>query len=326
MQRASNIELLRIISILMILAHHVLVHGIADSINSTTMHLLDAFVIYGVNIFLLISGYFTIKLKWKSILNLFWICCFWKFFHLSYETFIEGVPHSLFEWIAKPLAIPFSSGGWFVDIYIMLMLVSPILNIALERMSKKELNTSILLMTIFNIIYCWMLGKENNTSGYSLYHFIYVYSIGFYIKESDISFRFKKTSVLACSLLTFILYETIGAKAFSYNSPPVIMGGILIFLIVNKLHIKSNLTNQLAQSVLSIYLATDGGLFAHKIYNNYNEALLSSSNTLTAIMQITGIALGVCLFVILLDRLRIILFIKVINPISELVLNNYRRK
>ena len=224
---------------------------------------MDAFVIYGVNIFLLISGYFTIKLKWKSILNLFWICSFWKLFHLAYETFVEGVPHTLFEWIAKPIAIPFSSGGWFVDIYIMLMLVSPILNIALERMSKKELNISILLMAIFNIVYCWMLGKEHNASGYSLYHFMFMYSLGFYIKKSELQLKFKKAGVLICSLLTFMLGEIIGGKAFSYNSPSVIVGG-LMFLIINNIRIQNSIINQIALSVLPIYLATDGGLFAKK--------------------------------------------------------------
>ena len=105
MQRQSNIELLRIISILMIVIHHVLVHGIYNSVNNSTLHFIDSFVIYGVNIFLLISGYFTLNLKWKSVINLFWICSFWKLFHLFYETYIVKVPHSLFERIAKPLAI-----------------------------------------------------------------------------------------------------------------------------------------------------------------------------------------------------------------------------
>ena len=66
MQRQSNIELLRIISILMIVIHHVLVHGIYNAVNNSTLHFIDSFVIYGVNIFLLISGYFTINLKFSG--------------------------------------------------------------------------------------------------------------------------------------------------------------------------------------------------------------------------------------------------------------------
>lgn len=55
MQRQSNIELLRIISILMIVIHHVLVHGIYNAVNNSTLHFIDSFVIYGVNIFLLVG-------------------------------------------------------------------------------------------------------------------------------------------------------------------------------------------------------------------------------------------------------------------------------
>lgn len=264
MQRLSNIELLRILSILMIVVHHVFVHGIYHVADNTTLHFLDSFFIYGVNIFLLISGYFTIKLKWKSVINLFWICSFWKLFHLSYETLVGKVSHNLFEWIAKPLAIPFSAGGWFIDIYILLLLLSPILNMTLTRMNKKELNLTILLMTIFNIVYCWGLGREHNVSGYSLYHFIYMYSLGFYLKSSSVNYKYPYLGVIACSIFTFILSFTLGGRVFSYNSPFVVIGAMCIFMAFNKLTIQNKIINVTAQSVLSIYLLSDGGLFAKK--------------------------------------------------------------
>lgn len=326
MQRLSNIELLRIISILMIVIHHVLVHGAYNAIDNTLLHLMDSFVIYGVNIFLLISGYFTINLKWKSIINLFWICSFWKLFHLFYETFIAKTPHSFLEWIAKPLAIPFSSGGWFVDIYILLLLLSPIINITLTRMNKKELHMSILLMTIFNIIYCWGLGREHNASGYSLYHFIYMYCLGYYLKSSSYSYKYPYLGFIMCSILTFIYSITIGERAFSYNSPFIIIGAVCVFIAFNKLNIQNRIINTSAQSVLSIYLLSDGGIFSKNLYQLYNNIIQSSTSVFIVSITISGIVLGVCLFAILMDKVRITIFQKGIYPLLENISDKYYNK
>lgn len=323
MQRLSNIELLRILSILMIVVHHVLVHGVYHVVNHTTLHFIDSFVIYGVNIFLLISGFFTIKLKWKSVINLFWICSFWKLFHLSYETFVGKVSHNLFEWIAKPLAIPFSAGGWFIDIYILLLLLSPILNMTLTRMNKKELRLTILLMTIFNIVYCWGLGKEHNVSGYSLYHFIYMYTLGFYLKSSSTSYKYPYLGIIVCSISTFILSLTLGGRAFSYNSPFAVMGALCIFMVFNKLTIESNIINITAQSVLSIYLLSDGGLFAKNTYQLYNDIMQNSTSIPTASIKIAGVVLAVCIFAILMDKIRIMIFQKGIYPCMEYISYKY---
>lgn len=325
MQRLSNIELLRIISILMIVVHHVLVHGVYHVMNHTTLHFIDSFVIYGVNIFLLISGYFTIKPKWKSVINLFWICSFWKLFHLFYETFVGKMSHNLFEWVAKPLAVPFSAGGWFIDIYILLLLLSPIINMALTRMNKKELRLTILLMTIFNIVYCWGLGREHNISGYSLYHFIYMYSLGFYLKSSSSNYKYPYLGVIICSIITFVLSLTLGGRAFSYNSPFVVMGAMCIFMAFNKITIQNNIINIAAQSVLSIYLLSDGGLFAKNTYQIYNDIAQNSTSISTASIKITGVVLAVCLFAILLDKIRIIIFQKGIYPCWEHISHKYHK-
>lgn len=320
--RNSNIELLRIVSMLMIVVHHILVHGVADSIDARLLHFLDSFVIYGVNTFLLISGYFMIKVKWKSILNLFWICCFWKLFHLFFGSIVLDHQYTLVDWFIKPLAIPFSSGGWFVDTYILLMLISPILNIALDRMSKKELNIAIILMTIFNVVYCWMLGREDNASGYTLWHFVYMYGVGFYIKHACLNFKFTGLWFIVCSLLTFVLCEILHIQnAYSYNSPFVIIGAVVLFMAFSNLSIQSKAINQAALSVLPIYLATDGGVFGWSIYSLYDKVMSGASNAWTAVILIVTIAIGACLFVVLVDRIRIFAFAKGITPALEFALN-----
>lgn len=128
-QRKSNIELLRIIAMVMIVIYHVIIHGIAPTeiLSKTTLPILYTPVIFGVNLFILISGYFSIKLSWKSFLSLMWIIAFYKLFHLCIDTFILQIEHTIFEWIVKPFSGPISGGGWFIDIYVLLMLTTPLL-------------------------------------------------------------------------------------------------------------------------------------------------------------------------------------------------------
>lgn len=111
--RQSNFELLRIFSMLLILVHHFICHGV----EGTPLNLLtgvDAFAIIGVNLFLLISGYFKIRLTWKSFLNLVFICMFCKVVHLGVDTFALSISHPLHEWLLKPIFVVSRSGGWFV--------------------------------------------------------------------------------------------------------------------------------------------------------------------------------------------------------------------
>jgi peptidoglycan/LPS O-acetylase OafA/YrhL len=65
--RKSNFEVLRILAILMIIAHHVALYGGCDfatgeiSVNKLWILLLASGGKIGVNIFILISGYFLIS-------------------------------------------------------------------------------------------------------------------------------------------------------------------------------------------------------------------------------------------------------------------------
>ena len=73
--RNSNIELLRIVAMLFIISHHFLVHGMNiwqdSSWDNLTLLSLDSLFFIGVNVFVLISGYYTIRFDWKKLLRLY---------------------------------------------------------------------------------------------------------------------------------------------------------------------------------------------------------------------------------------------------------------
>lgn len=83
MERKTNLEVLRIISMVMIIAHHYALHSGFDflsniTINQVIVHILTLFGKVGVALFILISGYFydksnfTVK-KFISLILKVWI-------------------------------------------------------------------------------------------------------------------------------------------------------------------------------------------------------------------------------------------------------------
>lgn len=184
-KRQSNFELLRIFSMMLILVHHQICHGVQSS-SSAVFKATDSFAIIGVDLFILISGYFGIKLTWKSFLNLAFICMFYKVVHLCVDTFVLGIQHPLYEWILKPIFVVSRSGGWFVQIYFMLMFISPLLNKALDNLSEKEWRLSLFLLSFISFYLGWALHNYNDDAGYTLMNFVYIYVVGAVIKHYEL--------------------------------------------------------------------------------------------------------------------------------------------
>lgn len=83
--RESNFELLRIVAILFITMHHLLINGIdlcgyncnfVLNLNSSIAVILNSLIVGGVNLFLLISGWYGIKTITKGIVRLVVDCFF----------------------------------------------------------------------------------------------------------------------------------------------------------------------------------------------------------------------------------------------------------
>ena len=68
-QRNSNLELLRIIAMIFIIAHHLVTFAldglpfVADNLNTFVLYFITMFGKMGVNLFIFISAYFMIKSK-----------------------------------------------------------------------------------------------------------------------------------------------------------------------------------------------------------------------------------------------------------------------
>ena len=132
-KRLSNMELLRIISMFCVL----IVHSDFGALNTPTKEELTLSPIYcilvAVNVFVLLSGWFSITFKWKGICNLLFQCFFFTF-GIYAVCILAGIDKFSMYGIRKCLML--SENLWFVKCYLGLYILAPALNIFIEKANK----------------------------------------------------------------------------------------------------------------------------------------------------------------------------------------------
>ncbi len=184
--RESNIELLRIVSMLLIILHHYSVHGPwpKDGILTTTIavNFLSFGGKVGVCAFVIITGYFMSRSRFKaaSILKLALETIFFSWVFLGVKATLNPGSLDFNSW--KAALLPLSSNQyWFVTTYIVLALLAPLLNLCFKQISGNAKCKVILAgFILFSVIPTFVL---TNSYTSNVVWFCYLYFIGAYIRE-----------------------------------------------------------------------------------------------------------------------------------------------
>ncbi len=193
--RNSNIELCRILSMVMVILLHssYSTFGWPTTLSLSTIVLsfVESFSIIAVNVFVLITGYFSATLKIKSIFNF----CFIVFFYGLVKIICQILDGSFH--IASLLV--FTNQNWFVLCYFGLILFTPILNEYINKIDKISLRFEIIVLLALEFISDFIPGIGGiYNGGYSVLSFIVIYLIGRYIRIGGAEWLTK--SVVFCML------------------------------------------------------------------------------------------------------------------------------
>lgn len=253
--RKVSFELLRVISMLMIITHHFLEHG--DILKNVSLFspnyyvtwMIESLAYVAVNCYVLISGYFLINSKFKIKKLLIIYGQIW-FYSVSIFLLLSsiGVTDFNFKSLLYSL-LPISTNQyWFSTIYIAIYLFSPFLNIAIKAMTKKQLQLCIFVsLLMFSLIpnVVFFVDAFGTKYGYSIYWFVCLYLMAAYIRLYYTPSYHKKKwlfSYLSCCLLMvlsrvtlsfatqYILGSAEGDLFYSYNSLLVAPASICLFL------------------------------------------------------------------------------------------------
>lgn len=194
-KRNGNMELLRLISMCMVVFLHALGKGenlvnftAESSLNSVLAWVLESLAIPAVNIFILVSGYFLVKSKFRirRILSLVLQIVFYSFgvfvvcLIAGQVTLADTNVYDLLKYI-----FPVHMGVyWFMTSYVIVYLLSPVINKAINYLSQKQLGTVIIILLVYESLLKSVLPfrLEKDEWGYSSFWFLIVYLIGAYFR------------------------------------------------------------------------------------------------------------------------------------------------
>lgn len=288
--RQSNLELLRIVSMLMIVGLHyfngqmgggALAELTASNYNYYVTYLFESLLVVSVGCFVLITGYFQIEKTSIKINKAFKIVIQVTFYAVFFFIVVAIVGEESFS-ISKlvgNILFPVLS-NWFTRIYLILYILSPYLNICLNNLNKSEYKKLlIILIILFSVWPSFIPYSPVTDSGYGIITLILFYIIGGYIKKhykSNHSKKYYFVGYLLCAIITFILSmlfpEKIGC-ILGYNFIFNIVGSIFMFLAFTKINIKSTKINYLSGFAFGVFLIHTNGNIRSFIY----ERILHSS-------------------------------------------------
>ena len=220
-RREANFELLRIVAMLMVVTMHFLNHTgallvLGESADAKRLigTLLEAFCIVAVNVYVLISGYFLVESGFK-VKRILVLICQILFYSAVIPLILMGT--NVFqgndsEGIYRLLQYVFPIGTehyWFATSYVLLYLFTPILNIAVRNMSKRQLTITITgLLLLFSGIKSFVPFQfVTDRFGYDFGWFLCVYLVAAYIRLYGIPFFKKKKNAwmtyIGCAALIF---------------------------------------------------------------------------------------------------------------------------
>ncbi len=261
-KRSYGADLLRIVSMCMILTSHFYVHGgVLGLLSTHSPNFYVSWFIEGccyvmVNCFVLITGYFqsgtSFKLKkllllWGQIIAVsggaYLILCAVGKVEFSFAGFMAA---------ATPVT---SQRYWFATAYVMLYMLSPVLNVLVNRLNRREHFTMCavlfgVLVVLRNFVY-WN-DFANLHGGYSYTSFFVLYVIGAYMRKYKVrlshplAWYFGLSSVTALSRIVMTLlwqnfsFDSKYIKIFmQYNSVTVVLASICLFDYFVHLDIKN---------------------------------------------------------------------------------------
>ena len=223
--------------------------------------LYEQICIVGVNVFVLISGYFGIRPTGQKFCNLMFQIIFW----VGLSSLVGLLSGAEVPW--KAVAKTFWLGGyyWFIPSYIALFAFSPVLNKFIENSSRRELMTMVCSFFAIEFFYGWLGNMGSYLFGYSFASFLGLYLLGRYVNlyPGRLCMLDRRVYLLAYFLLSLIpaavSFFTIWKfdkdfATISYSSPFVVFAALSLLLYFSKLDFTNKAINWVASAVFAIYL------------------------------------------------------------------------
>lgn len=345
-KRKSNFEILRIISMVMIVMHHYAIYSgflftNEITINRIIINFFEMFGRLGVCLFVMISGYFYDKLKFKIK----------KFITLILQVFVFSIiglgigiitnsENLNFVNIVKSI-LPTTFGlYWFTSCYVLIYIFAPFFREIIETISKKNFK---ILLTVMIIIWGILSNIPGTKTFFNeLIWLIVIYFLSAYIRKYDCNIL-KNDKIRAIGIIIVIVMmnvimvilellstriSVLSEKIYYFNnlkSPFILILTVLIFLIFKNLNIRnSNVINKIASTTFGIYLVHENVFLRDIIWKDVVQGSKFINSPLLILNAIGGV-LGVFLISMIIDLVVEKLIIKNLVKILSKIYNKVKQ-
>ena len=336
-ERDSGIELLRVFAMLLVIGVHAFSYGgFYKEAAAVGGHVAAAALFMklatraAVNIFVILTGYFMVRAPFDPKKNLrraggvyqkmlfYSVVLTAVFLVLGPAYWVDrGTQFSFWQVILKGL-LPVTSQTWyFLTDYLLLCLLIPFVNLALQKLTKGQYAALALGLAAFMSV--WMtltqvrpfsavfepFGYENLFTGKQVFHFLYLYVVGGWFgrfaKEREKPNALYLLGALGTVLCNYLLYtrlpSSLGFQAVAgdYANPLLVLNAVFLLLFFKDLHFKNRVVNALGGAALGVYALTEFRFLRTVLWNTVSFRKLDNSNLWLNFVHVAAVLCGVFL-------------------------------
>ena len=317
-QRSSNLELLRILCMLLIIGDHLTGQGgIADY---TTLPSSFAFCLIGCgsriacSVFILIGGWFLCEQPYKTRRPLsLWLSLWLYTVPVTLLCRLAGLDVSLgaLRWAAFPAS---TRQLWFISDYLLLLLCVPLLNRVLRGLPRTAHRGLLAVLAVPMILYPTLFG-ENGIVSDTAWMFLYEYLLAAYLRrypENRLARLLQnRAAALALGLGLPLVNTAIRAvletrgltdgKAFQYvayyrtalGALPNLLAALALFYLFKRLDLGCvRWVNALAGTTLGVYILHQVPAFRGFLWNGLLQAEAHHGSVGYTLLAILAVFLG----------------------------------
>ena len=325
--RQSNMELLRIVAMLLVMVVHADFRALSvpsvadfdsDTVRTVMRLVFESLSIICVNTFVLLSGWFGIHFKFSRLWEFLFQIAF--FVVLFYGLAVVTRPDEALSLSgASNLLLLGQWDYWFVKCYLMLYIFSPVLNAFVEHATQRQFAIVLVLFYVFQTIYGLIGGAEWFQLGYSGISFMGLYLLARYVRLYPCRITTLRWStdlaiyLVLAAVMTIIGVAVLAAgldprlinRLYAYTSPLVIVAALYFLLMFSKIkmpHIP--IVNWIASSCFAIYLVHSNSWVGDAYYDSFIRQMFATYNGFPFLWRTSLFIIAVFCLSILLDKVR----------------------
>ncbi|MBD5511128.1 MAG: acyltransferase [Lachnospiraceae bacterium] len=342
-ERMANLELLRIVAMLLIVVLHFLGKGgwlteLTEPSMPYTGYVawgMEALAIGSLNVYMLLSGYFLIEgsFRVKRLLQLFLQVLFYSITIGLTAVAFGYLPEEGFSiYYLATLCLPVSTNHyWFMTAYFFMYLFMPLLALGVKKLTKKQFQIvlSLLIFVVCIVKSVVPIPLSTDMQGYDCIWYMCVFLVAAYIRlygvpffqnvwRSLLVYLASAAGILALTLALRFLYLRTGklsnmlTVSYNYNHILTLLASAAFFCLFCHIKIKdgafSRFVCRIAPYTLGVYLWHEHIAIRYE-WQEWLYAVLGKPNGSIMLVLYTMLAVVLVFIIgILLDMLRSLLF------------------